>query len=110
MNKCTVIAWLTKGINPANLNMIIGNQLTLVKRFLMSLDKYRFGELVNKYRNGDRDWPHHVSTAFQQCEIHHNSNVRSQATSYSNRRRAFVDNVSHVSIGAPATENAKDVV
>ena len=89
--------------DPANLNMIIGSQFTLVKRFLMSLDQYRFGELVNKYRNGDRDWPHHVSTAFQQCEIQHNSNVRSQATSYSNRRGAFVANVSQVNNGAPAT-------
>ena len=92
----------TKGMNPANLNMIIGSQLTLVKRFLMSLDKYRFGELVNKYRNGDRDWPHHVSTAFQQCEIHHNSNARSQAINSMNRRGTFVANVYHVNNSAPA--------
>ena len=33
--------------DPANLDMIIGSQFTLVKGFLISLDLYRFGELVN---------------------------------------------------------------
>ena len=35
--------------DPANLDMINVSQFTLVKRFLTSLDQYRFGELVNKY-------------------------------------------------------------
>ena len=86
---------------PANLDMIIGSQFTLVKRFLISLDQYRFGELVNKYRNGDRKWPFQVTSAFQQCELHHNSNVRSQTISSMNRRCAFVANVSQVNRSEP---------
>ena len=74
------------------------------KRFLMSLDQTRFGELVNKYRDGDRDWPPQVNRAFQACEIHHNSNVRSQYVSSSmNRRGAFVANVAHANHNAPTT-------
>ena len=39
---------------------------------------------------------HHVTSAFQQFELHHNSNVRSQTISSMNRRGDFVANVSQV--------------
>ena len=48
--------------DPANVEIIIGYQFTLVKRFLMSLDQYRFGDQENKYRNGDRDWTYCIPT------------------------------------------------
>ena len=48
--------------DPANEEILIGNQFTLVKRFLMSLDQYRFGDQENKYRNGDRDWTYCIPT------------------------------------------------
>ena len=95
--------------DPTNVEILIGNQFTIVKRFLMSLDQYRFGDLVKKYRNGDRDWPVQVSISFQQCEIHHNSNVRSQIISSTNRRGAFVANVAHVNQSAPTTVKCESV-
>ena len=71
----------------------IGNQAILSKRFLTSLDQSRFGAQVIKYKNGDRDWPHQVFVAFQECEQFHDNNPKAQYIPPTNRRGAFAANV-----------------
>lgn len=41
-------------------------------------DQVRFGEQVNKYKNGDRGWPGQITCAFQECKMSRNNNPRAQ--------------------------------